>query len=168
MFVTHNFGQKGGEGGAQTKGARSFFYDLIGLKHIFLDIDIRENNLLRTIPSLGPEYRISLEVFVNSFTVPNMQDGYYADILHFTSTDGTCCNVGGRIPSIFTKKGNKISVCTQIGTNGNYYNSFDFVKEKWIKLEIQQNYIGGGEVIKFKNLAYVAMKFSFSLCMKCS
>ena len=124
--------------------------------------------MLRTIPSLGPEYRISLEVFVNSFTVPNMQDGYYADILHFTSTDGNCCEVGGRIPAIFTRKDNKMTVCTQIGTNGNYYNSFDFVKEKWIKLEIQQNYIGGGEVIKFKNLAYVAMKFSFSLCMKCS
>ena len=148
--------------------ARSLLYDLIGLKHIFLDIDIRENNLLRTIPSFGPEYRISLEVFVNSFTVPHLQVGYYADILHFTSTDGTCCNVGGRIPSIFTKKGNKISVCTQIGTNGNYQKDFNFAKDEWIKLEIQQYYIVGGEVIKLKNLAYVAMKFSFSLCMKCS
>ena len=111
-------------------------------------LDIRDNNLLRTIPFFGPEYRISLEVFVNSFTVPNMQVGYYADILHFTSTDGNCCKVGGRIPSIFTRKDNKIAVCTQIGNNGNYHKDLDFVKEKWIKLEIQQYSVGGGEVIK--------------------
>ena len=122
------------------------FWGFIDLFYSILEI--RDNNLLRTIPALGPDYKISLEVSVNSFTVPNMQAGNYADILHFTSTDGNCCKVGGRIPSIFTRKDNKIHVCTQIGNNGNYHKNFDFVKEKWIKLEIQQYYIDGGEVIK--------------------
>ena len=100
---------------------------------------IRENNLLTTLPFLGKEFEVSLDVLVSSFTVPNMEHGAYAEILRFTTTSNNCCKKGDRILTLFTKKGKYIHASTTIGENYNNAKNFGpFEVEKWLQVQARQ------------------------------
>ena len=99
---------------------------------------IGQENLVDTLSTWGPSYRIFIELYINSFTVANMAKGKWAEILRFTSTDNNCCNIGDRIPAIFTHKSGHLYIATQIGTNGNEVKYVNLIKRKWHQLELVQ------------------------------
>ena len=99
------------------------------------------HNLVTSLPTWGPAFKVSLDIFINSFDGQNLQHGVYAEVLRFTNTTNDCCDLGDRIPSVFTHKDGYINVASQIGDNNNYYGNYGngSLKEKtWYKLEIAQ------------------------------
>ena len=100
-------------------------------------IDVEKGNLLTTLPSCGPSFEISLDVKINSW-----KSGY-ANIIHL-SEGGNCCNVGQRIPAVFTyNNGKTLYVSSAIGDDGNYGISGNwYIPEiptnSWFKLVISQ------------------------------
>ena len=78
---------------------------------------------------------VTLQLQINSFDTT----ADWAEILRFTTTCGDCCNVGDRIPALWTHREGSIYFSTQIGENNNYYRHKSVKKKKniWIKL-IQQ------------------------------
>ena len=101
---------------------------------------------MTTLPSIGPSYKISFDLFVNSYSGVNLQHEYWAEVLRFTCTNKDCCAPGDRIPIVMTRKDGKIAVSTQVGDNGNYHSTEPFLKTRtWTKLEIQQ-YSQNGKV----------------------
>ena len=99
---------------------------------------IGQNNLLSTLPTWGPSFRISLDLYINSFHGPNLKNGKFAELLRFTSRDGNCCAVGDRIPAVFTDKRGFIQVATQIGTQGNKWRNVKLSQKTWHRLDILQ------------------------------
>ena len=73
-----------------------------------------------TLSSWGPIFKVSLELKIKSYNVPNLKDEYWAEVLRFTTTDNNCCNVGDRIPAIFTNNNDKkVYVIMDINNKGN-------------------------------------------------
>ena len=99
---------------------------------------IGQNNLLSTLPTWGPTFRISLDLYINSFNGPNLKNGKLAELLRFTSREGNCCVIGDRIPAVFTNKRGFIQVATQIGTQGNKWRNVKLNKKTWHRLDILQ------------------------------
>ena len=70
----------------------------------------KKNNLLATIPTWGPTYKVSMELKVNSFDGPKFSlnqaepGSEMAEILRFTTTENDCCGIGDSIPAIFANK----------------------------------------------------------------
>ena len=101
---------------------------------------------MRNISLLGSEWAVSFDVFVNSFYVPNLARGKYAEVLRFTNTANDCCNEGDRILAVFTKyKDNTnddlkgLSFWGQIGDNDNYYIAHVSVpQQEWISVKYRQ------------------------------
>ena len=112
------------------------------------------HNLLTTLPTWGPTFKVSLDIFINSFDGLNLKHGVYAEVLRFTNTtdamntenlDPDFQILGSRIPVVFTHKDGYIIVASQIGDNNNYHIGGDsgpghiYLKENtWYKLEISQ------------------------------
>ena len=71
-----------------------------GLTYSYLEIKVEKNNLIGSIPSWGPSFKISFELKVLSFA--NCNPMGMANYLTFTATDSDCCNIGDRIPAFFT------------------------------------------------------------------
>ena len=78
---------------------------------------------------------VTLQLYINSFDTT----AEAAEILRFTTTCDDCCNVGDRIPALWTHREGSIYFTTQIDENNNYYRHKSVKKKKniWIKL-IQQ------------------------------
>ena len=95
---------------------------------------------MRTIKSVGPEFILSFEIFVNSFSPPNMQHGKYAEIFRLSTTEGNCCEVGDRVVQIATVGGTEsdgleLSSC---GEENHFYHSLDFSqKDVWTNVDIE-------------------------------
>ena len=96
---------------------------------------IEKDNFIGTIASWGPTFMVTLQLYINSFDTT----AEAAEILRFTTTCGDCCNVGDRIPALWTHREGSIYFTTQIDENNNYYRHKSVKKKKniWIKL-IQQ------------------------------
>jgi len=87
------------------------------------EFKIQSNNLLGVIPEWGPTWKISFDINVQSFD----NDGAdYGNIFRFTSTDNDCCNIGDRIPALFTRNENVVSPSIETG--------------KWYSFEIKQHF----------------------------
>ena len=96
------------------------------------------SNLVGTIPTWGPAFKVEFALFINSFDGPNLKNRKFAELLRFTSRDGNCCAIGDRIPAIFTDKRGFIQVATQIGTHGNKWRNVKLSKKTWHRLDILQ------------------------------
>ena len=70
-----------------------FFIVLSGLT-------VSKNNLVATIPIWGPSFTVSLDLKINSFEVPNLMSGAWAEVLRFSNTESD----QDRSPAIFTHK----------------------------------------------------------------
>ena len=112
------------------------------INHLFcLDLrssPISQGNLVTTLPTWGPSYRITFELYINSFDGANLKNGRLAELLRLTSTDGNCCAIGDRIPAIFTDKGGFIQVGTQIGNMGNKWKNVNLNEKTWYRLDLMQ------------------------------
>ena len=91
--------------------------------------------------SLGSEYIVSFEIFVNSFSVPNLKAGKYAEIIRLTTTKGNCCEKGDRIVQISTVGGEasdgiEFSSSTG-GMDAYFYHKFVILKDVWTKIDIE-------------------------------
>ena len=91
------------------------------LTYSYLEIKVEKNNLIGSIPSWGPSFKISFELKVLSFA--NCYPMGMANYLTFTATDSDCCNIGDRIPAFFTNNGGFLQLATQINNNGNHIKS---------------------------------------------
>ena len=105
------------------------------------------HNLLNTLPTWGPAFKVSMDIFINSFDGQNLKHGVYAEVLRFTNlTDAKntenddYLDLGSRIPVAFTHKNGYIVVPSQIGDdNERYIGGNIYLEEKtWYKLEITQ------------------------------
>ena len=67
------------------------------------------------MPVWGPEFEIHLELKINSWIAS------HGSIFRFTATDEGCCDIGDRIPALWTQLGttDKLLLRTQINENGN-------------------------------------------------
>ena len=92
---------------------------------------IGRDQLLATIPSWGPEFTLSLELFINSF--PDAATNY-AEVLRFTNSAVDCCAYGTRIPSIFLKVGNILEVSPPGGEPG----QVNVIINTWYKISMNQ------------------------------
>ena len=70
------------------------------------------------MPVWGPEYEIKLNLKINSWI------SSWGSILRFTAdpAEGNCCNLGQRIPALWTRNGttDQLHLVTDIDSNGNY------------------------------------------------
>ena len=110
------------------------------------------HNLVTSLPTWGPAFKVSLDIFINSFDGQNLKHGVYAEVLRFSNiTDAKntenddYLDLGSRIPVVFTHKNGYIIVASQIGDHNNEHIGGDsgpghiYLKEKtWYKLEIAQ------------------------------
>ena len=114
-------------------------------------VPVTEDNLLATLPSWGPTYRVTLSLYINSFDGDNLLRGKWAELLRFTSTDNNCCAMGDRVPAIFTNKGGFIQVATQLGDNANRWRNVFLEEKTWYTLEILQ-FFQNNKVSKILNI----------------
>ena len=103
------------------------------------------HNLMNTLPTWGPAYKVSLDIFINSFDGPNLAEGgWWAEILRFTNTTNNCgdpgdCNPGDRILAVYTNKDGYIRLNNQIGDRSGYYiDDINLDEKTWYNLEITQ------------------------------
>ena len=99
---------------------------------------IGQSNLLATLPTWGPTFRLTLDLYIHSFAGSSLNNGM-AELVRLTSTDNNCCAIGDRIPAIFTHKNGFLHIGTQIGSRGNQVKNVNLVKRKWHRLELVQN-----------------------------
>ena len=105
---------------------------------------IGQDNLLATLPTWGPTFRLTLDLYIHSFDGRSLNYGF-AELLRLTSTESECCAIGDRIPAIFTHRSGNLHIATQIGYNGNTFTDLKLVKRKWHQLELVQ-YVQSGKV----------------------
>ena len=117
--------------------------------------------------SLWKEWQLTFDVFVNSFYVPNLEHGKYAEVLRFTTTNNNWGNEGDRILAIFTKykddtnddlKG--LSFWGQIGDDNNYDISHVSVpQQEWISIKYKQyTNVKTGKVMRQLSSPYLSNK----------
>ena len=95
---------------------------------------------MRTIKSVGPEFFVSFEIFVNSFSPPNMKHGKYAEVFRLSTTEGNCCKVGDRIVQIATVGGTEEIYGFELSSFFSHHVSYKFnfpQKDAWTKVDIE-------------------------------
>ena len=106
---------------------------------MYLGISIMKNNLLATLPSWGPTYKVSFDLYIRSFDAENLGGGVWAELIRFTSTNNHGGSPGDRVPAVFTHKNlSIIHVVNQIGSNVNYATNVKLSEKTWYKVELVQ------------------------------
>ena len=107
------------------------------------EIQPKNDDLIATIPQWGPEYEVSMEVFVDSNTWSTSS----TILLFRAKPDKDCCDEGHRVPCIYVHPANshKILIATQIqnsnwiGEEGNAHTYLNIGDEsRWITLHLSQ------------------------------
>ena len=98
---------------------------------------------LKSVYIWGPAFKIRCWLKIDSYTVPNLRYGAWAELLRFTTTQHDCCsnwnaNEGDRIPAIFTHRDGYIHITMAMGNNGNRYKNVWLSDKLWYKLELEQ------------------------------
>ena len=112
------------------------YKDIIHVSFFPDEVPVSQNHLVATIPSWGPEYRVSLSFYVNSLIVPEMTVPY-SELLSFTASKQLKA-IGYRIPAIFIGSGGGIGIGTQIDANGDWFYGFPLSEKTWYQLELTQ------------------------------
>jgi len=98
--------------------------------------------LLAVIPEWGPNFRITFDLKVTSFS--HTGEGEWANVFHFTATGDDCCSPGDRVPGLWTNKRNHLHFSNRVGDNGNYNQNTptgDFPTNIWRRVEIEQKFV---------------------------
>ena len=93
---------------------------------------------MATVPSWGPSFIVSLNLYINSFDGENLMQDKWAELIRFTATDNNCCAIGDRIPAIFANKGGFIQVATQLWRKGNRWKNINLDVQTWYNIEMKQ------------------------------
>ena len=100
---------------------------------------VSQDILLDTLPTWGPAFKISFDLYIHSFDEDNfMGDAGWAELLRFTTTDGNCCEIGDKLPAVFTKREGVINIGTQLGDNGSKNTNVALNTSTWYRLELMQ------------------------------
>ena len=94
------------------------------LKLLYL---LESPNLIDTLSTWGPEYKVSLELKVNSFPTP--AEGW-AEVLRFTDSD----TLDIRVPAMFINTAGYVEITPSIGTDKRPYPN----PSTWYKYEMFQ------------------------------
>ena len=117
---------------------------------------MQNDHLIATLPSWGPTYKVSLDLYVNSF--PSGQPSW-AEILRFSTSDQNCCYPGDWSPLLMLDGESRLLVCGGTTSRGNWCRRLEISSNKWYKVELEQR-IEPEEVIrKMKDLKKIAIKF---------
>ena len=104
------------------------------------DTIVRKNNLIGTAEHWGPEFKITVDIKINSFL---KQSTKVLEIFRFASVEGNCCEIGQRLPALFSWfKNNTFHLTSNIGTEGNtWFDLPGFQEKKWYNFKIVQTEI---------------------------
>ena len=93
-----------------------------------------KGKLLGHLPTWGPEFCLSLQVKVNSWT------NELGSVFRIAGREGDCCELGQRYPAIFTLPAstNTIQITSAIGNNGNEHHDLVVPRGQWFKITISQ------------------------------
>ena len=130
-----------------------------------------------TLPTWGPEFRVSFELYINSF--PNTNTLGYAEVIRFTSSDSNFGSYEDRIPGFYVHKDGKIApahfsclpACPLYASNFNTWYKIDmqqYLKNNQYMFEVRidntvvNNFIVSKSVIQqLKNVRVLARSTTF-------
>ena len=98
------------------------------------ELQLKKDNLLTTIPTLGIEWEISFE-----FKPENYDNTKYTSILHLTVGENISV-LGDRIPAIFFHSKSGLHVATSLGDDPNYHKDIipKLPLNKWSTIVVSQ------------------------------
>ena len=113
-----------------------------------------KDNLLNTIPIWGPEYKVSLEVYIDSFGSDRN-----AEILRLNAANTAHGEAGYMIPALYTDSGSsgnlrQIQIATQIGGNSSWSKNIVVFTRQWYTLDLIQ-YVENGKVVEGEHVRNV-------------
>ena len=101
---------------------------------------IQRNNILGSLPVWGPQFQIKVDLKINSWLGHK-----WGSIFRFTADpeEGNCCQVGQRLPGLWTQYGStdKLLLATNMDGNGNvvFVNEMgNFQPRMWYSFIISQ------------------------------
>ena len=110
----------------------------------------------------GPSWKVSFELFINSYTRGHIAPDGYANVFHITATGNECCSIGDRYPAFLTNRNGFIHFATQIGDRGNaFWDSPQLPPRVWYGIEAEQRF-KNGKVGKIKEYLFENI-FNFSI-----
>ena len=101
--------------------------------------NVKRNTEIATIPSLGPTFRVSFDLKINSHVAGNR--GGWSSIISFKGNGGTSNigKIGDRIPAIFMNRKRYMHFSNAVNGNRNYrFNLPSITVNKWYSITIQQ------------------------------
>ena len=108
--------------------------------------DVRKNNLIGTISSWGPLFRVSFDLKINSLV---RGDGWgWSNVLVFKG-NGASRNSGkhgDRIPGVWMHRSTRYGLLFTNSVNGKpnfYFNNHAIKLNKWYKIVIEQKSVNG-------------------------
>jgi len=95
-----------------------------------------KGNLVQTIGEMGPAFHIKFDFLVTSFEGPT-----WRNIILFTNTDNNCCNLGDRIPAVFSRNDGRIRFDMHFHKDATLFDVYHTAKINiWYSTEIMQYY----------------------------
>ena len=112
-------------------------------ENIGLSGDVKKNNEIATIPSWGPEFRISFDLKINS-RVSGDRNGY-TSVISFKGNGGKkdLGNHGDRIPCVFMNRNGRLHFRSSVSANSNYKLNSPVPLKKWLHVIIEQKSSSG-------------------------
>ena len=108
--------------------------------HCFILV-LGRNNLWATLPDWGPTFQVSFDLHINSYSGLDLRFGSWAEMLRFTTTETDCCNVGDRIPAIFTHAHGYVHF-TMIMNGQNWVKDLRLNEKTWYQIDMTQYHAG--------------------------
>ena len=101
--------------------------------------DVKKNTEIGTIPSWGPQFRVSFDLKINSHVSGNR--GGWSSVISFKKDGGARNNgeLGDRIPAIFLNKKGILHFSSSVNSNGNHVFIFNPIElNRWYSITIEQ------------------------------
>ena len=96
--------------------------------------------MILKIPEWGPNYKIKFELNIESFANGG---NMWGNVFHFTATGKGCCDIGDRVPALYTNSANFLYLCSNIGDNGDFCTQSPpnvVETNKWYTIEYEQKF----------------------------
>ena len=116
----------------------------------YLILVIGRNNLWATLPDWGPTFQVSFDLYINSYSGLGLRFGTWAEMLRFTTTETDCCNVGDRIPAIFTHADGYVHI-SMIMNGQNWVKDLRLNEKTWYQIDMTQYHAGNVCIIGMYN-----------------
>ena len=116
--------------------------------YFYRELPVLKENILGSIPTWGPEYKLSVEIYIDSFG--NSSNNRNTEILRLNAGDAAYGKAGYMIPALYTDSGTsgnlrQIQIATQIGDNWSWSKTIPVSRRTWYTLDLIQ-YVDNGKV----------------------